>query len=116
MDRKRISKRLGTMRKRCRDKGWDFDLTMEWYIEKLSYGRCEVTGLKFDISKFDSNTYIPAYLPTVDRIDSKKGYTKDNCQLVIMAYNQAKNEYTISELLTWAEKFVEKYENETLLE
>lgn len=51
----------------------------------------------FDIKEqFDSiPTYEDGRIPTnvsVDRIDSKKGYTRDNVQLVCMAINQMKSD------------------------
>lgn len=36
---------------------------------------------------------------SIDRIDSSKGYTKDNVQLVTMAANQMKNDLTLDELI-----------------
>ncbi len=33
------------------------------------------------------------YYPAIDRIDSSKGYTKDNCQLVLSIFNMLKLNY-----------------------
>lgn len=39
---------------------------------------------------------------TIDRIDSDKGYTRDNIRLVCKAANWMKNQMTDNELLQWA--------------
>jgi hypothetical protein len=31
-------------------------------------------------------------MPSIDRIDSSKGYTPDNCRVVLWIINQAKND------------------------
>ena len=43
---------------------------------------------------------------SVDRIDSNKGYTKNNVQLVCMAINQMKSDMSIEELLYFCEHIV----------
>jgi hypothetical protein len=37
--------------------------------------------------------------PSIDRIDSKKGYTPDNCQLITYIANCAKNQFTVDEFV-----------------
>lgn len=34
------------------------------------------------------------FAPSIDRIESKKGYTSDNIQIVCQIVNRAKNEYS----------------------
>lgn len=70
------------------------DLDQKWIEERLSPGTCEVTRLPFD---FEGTSKSAAYrtnawAPSLDRIDSAKGYTKDNCQVVVWAYNRAKGD------------------------
>jgi hypothetical protein len=47
------------------------------------------------------------YKASVDRIDSDKGYTKDNIQLVAMIVNQAKNNLKDDEFLTLVKQIYE---------
>lgn len=74
----------------------DFDYT--FILEKLEKGVCEVTGLPFDFDRVDDKFHNP-YAPSVDRIDSSVGYTKDNTRVVIWQYNLMKGEISDEELL-----------------
>lgn len=74
-----------TARERATDKGWAFTITREWLEEKLSAGRCELTGLPFDFSG-GART---AYSASVDRVNAAQGYTKENCRVILWALNKA---------------------------
>lgn len=65
------------------------DLTLEWLEEKLQNGYCEVSGILF---KMDTrgNKHASFYSPSVDRIDNSRGYTIDNCRMVLHAFNLCK--------------------------
>lgn len=53
---------------------------------------CAVTGIPFE---FDQSRFTKSpWTPTPDRIDSSKGYTKDNAQWVCYMYNIMKSEFT----------------------
>ena len=80
--------------------GKTWTLTYEWFVKKLSVGRCEQTGIEFD---FDFSTKHP-FRPSVDRIDSRLGYTPENCQLVCCIFNLAKSNWTNRQV--WA--FIKK--------
>jgi hypothetical protein len=43
---------------------------------------------------------------SIDRIDSKKGYIKDNIQFVCMAVNQMKSDLTLDELYFFCESIL----------
>lgn len=81
----------------------DTDLTKIWLSEKLSKGICELTGLPFDTSRDTGYTRNPR-VPSIDRIDSSRGYYKDNVQLIFSWLNIAKNEYSMA---TFLELFTE---------
>lgn len=82
--------------------GWLFDLDVEWLVEKLKLGRCEVTGIEFSfLDKGDGQKTHP-WRPSLDRVDSQGCYTKNNVQVVVWMYNQAKNEWTKDQLMTLA--------------
>jgi hypothetical protein len=82
----------------------EFDLTREWAIEKMA-GVCEVTGLPFELDKPDGYRFYP-WAPSVDRIDCKRGYTQDNCRLVVWIYNMAKSEWCDEDVLKMARALV----------
>ena len=66
-------------------KNFVYELDRDWLDKQLAAGTCSQTGLEF---VYESNS---PYTPSIDRIDSSKGYTKDNCQIVCNIYNFAKN-------------------------
>ncbi len=86
-------------RERAKAKGLEFTLSHEWVEERVAYGYCEVTGIRFSFKrpKGDRSTrrsLCRINTPSLDRIDPKLGYTPDNCQVVCWGYNQMKGEFT----------------------
>ena len=76
--------RLRNCKRRAEKKGWDFDLDVEWIQERLDAGICEMSGIQFLYGfrrTWDSFS--------IDRIDSTKGYTKDNCRAILWCLNLA---------------------------
>jgi hypothetical protein len=71
----------------ARRAGIAFDLTHEW--ASSFEGRCAVSGIPFVPSLGETGPFTPS----VDRIDPKKGYTQDNCRLVIWAVNRFRGEH-----------------------
>jgi hypothetical protein len=109
-----IEHRLRSLKKRANQKNIEFNLNKVWIKEKLKNGVCEATGIPFSL---DRTPFVNPFYPSVDRIDTTKGYTKDNCKLVCQIYNLAKADHSIEIIETWCKKFVEQYErtHETLL-
>ena len=96
------------IRSRSKNFNIDTDLTWEYLIELLDYQdrKCAITSLPFEF-KYSFHGRIDQYRASVDRIDSKKGYTKDNVQLVCAQVNIMKHQSSSEELLFWATKIVE---------
>jgi len=57
-----------------------------------SGGNCEVTGIRFNRFKPANNGTRP-WFPSLDRIDSSKGYAVDNCRMVCVAVNIAMGQW-----------------------
>lgn len=55
---------------------------------RRSRGRCEVTGIAFQLQKPDGARARP-FFHSLDRIDSSRGYVADNCRIVCYAVNLA---------------------------
>jgi len=72
---------------RARKKHIRFDLDWVWYDEQYDKG-CAITGRKFDDYEDDP------FLASVDRIDNRLGYTKDNCRLILWCLNAGKSTLT----------------------
>ena len=107
MNYKNILNKLKAVKKRAKRKGLEFNLTKDWVEAKLQKGRCEATGLLF---KLDKKPFVNPYYPTIDRINSDKGYTTTNCQIVCWMFNNAKAECDEETFAYWAKHFVKEYE------
>ncbi len=86
---------FGRARVRARKFNLDFKIELEWVIKVLKKGKCQMTGLKFTFDPPKKGFQFNPYSPSIDRHDPKKGYYKDNCRLVITAYNLAKNQWNM---------------------
>ena len=93
-------------KKRAKKHQWDFDLTKEWIKEKIDNGRCELSGEKFNCDVGIFNTHFNPFTPSVDRINSSKGYTKDNCRVVIAAVNMGIGEWGLDQYISIAKKVI----------
>lgn len=85
---------LQSAKKRAKEKGWNFDLEVEdIQIPEL----CPVLGIPLFVriggkgkGKNDNN-------PSLDRIDSDKGYVKGNVQVISWRANNLKSDGTLEE-------------------
>lgn len=78
-----------TVKQRADKRQIDFDLTVEWFEKRLNFGKCEVSKIPFTLDNFGQK-WNKFYSPSVDRIDNNKGYTIDNCRLVLFGFNAGK--------------------------
>jgi hypothetical protein len=85
-----FSKVLPAAEKRAKRKRQPFALSREDLraICLRSSGCCEVTGLPFSMTGHGSSKMRP-FAPSLDRIDSARGYESGNCRLVCAAVNIA---------------------------
>lgn len=90
---------LKQVKRRAKEKGLPFDIDAEWAMEMLERqgGKCARSGLPLVFA--DS---VQATSASFDRIDSTRGYTKDNVQIVIGMYNSAKSTLTDEDVLRLA--------------
>lgn len=90
-------------RKNAKARGRECNLTredMHTLFDRCG-GRCEVSGIRLNISHNLGDGDRHAWGASLDRIDPSKGYTLDNCRLVCMAANYAMH--------TWGEKVLEEF-------
>ena len=92
-------------KQRAKEKGLLFDLSRDFILKALENGVCQVTNIPF-------NTEIRrgAHFPSVDRIDSTRGYTEDNVQIVIWMYNAAKGTFTHRDVVNFAKAILQEKE------
>lgn len=65
-------------------------------------GRCAVSDVKFALRSEKSGRSM--LKPSIDRIDSTKGYTRDNVHIVCAAVNIIKNDMPHREFLLWCSR------------
>lgn len=76
---------------RAANRNLDFDISKEWIFDRLEEirWRCEVTACEFQDGVGDG--FMSHFSASIDRIDSSRGYTRDNVQFVINWVNIAKS-------------------------
>lgn len=80
---------------RARNKNYSYELSAAiiQVIVISQQNKCALTGVTFDFERGDFRN--KPLGPSIDRIDSRKGYTLDNVQIVTVIANKAKNEYPV---------------------
>ena len=83
-----------------REEATEYNITYEFIISLLQKqdGKCKLSGIPLEYKPNSINNL------SIDRIDSNKGYTKDNIQLVTWAVNQSKNNLTNEQFLDLVSK------------
>jgi len=94
----------------ARKQKFEINISEDWVEEKLKKGTCELTGLPFDFSP-SKNTHFNRYAPSLDRINSSKGYTKDNVRVVLSSVNIALGQYTDEDMLPILEAMITGIKN-----
>lgn len=92
IDDDRVQNKLWASKNRAKKKGFDFNIDLEYLIELLQKQkyRCSLSKTKLDKN-----------IISLDRIDSSKGYTKDNVQWVDKKINCMKNDLTQQDFINW---------------
>lgn len=77
--------------KSARKRNLEFTLTEQdcVAIVRRAAGRCEITGIHFRFDKHHNACKRQPFAPSVDRIDSSRGYVPDNVRLVCLIVNYA---------------------------
>lgn len=106
------------IKSRAKRNGKEYNLSKEFLLDLLSKqsGLCAQTGRTLEPSSFVEGSKYRAHKNTVsvDRVDSSKGYTKDNVQLVVYHYNLAKSAFTQEEMMELCKDVLTKGEQGNL--
>ena len=81
-------------KRRAKEKNIEYDLNLKW-AKKIWTGKCEITGIKFDLT---CETSPSSKSTSLDRIDNNKGYSKDNCRFILHCINMFKGTQSDKEL------------------
>jgi uncharacterized protein with gpF-like domain len=84
------------MKTRSQKASLEFDVDIE-FIQELyekQSGKCVLTGIDFEIGEGSfRKSYRRPFAPSIDRIDCKQGYTKNNIRIVCVIVNIALNDF-----------------------
>lgn len=89
----RTTRLYSSAKNRAKNKGWEFNITPEFIYQKLLPLKCEVTNLDLSLDR-ELTHKANALAPSLDRINSNKGYTLDNVQIVCWWYNVMKQDWS----------------------
>lgn len=84
-----------------------FDLDKDFVLEKLSYGKCELTDLPFSKQLSDKRGRNPM-TPSIDRIKPELGYVKSNVRLICFGLNAALGNWGEETFLLFAKAMMNK--------
>ena len=94
--------------RRIKKRGSEYDITLDDLLNqwKKQKGLCVYSGLKLTHPIDGGDNLTKASL---DRIDSNKGYVKDNIQFISIACNHAKNNMSHEEMIMFCENITKHY-------
>ena len=96
------------MLRSAKNRAKKFDLVFDLVEGDLTLPEfCPILGIKLEVSTDGRGNPQAASL---DRIDNKKGYTKDNVQIISLLANQMKSTATKEELIKFANWIKQTYE------
>lgn len=78
----------------AKKRGIEFSLTLEDVEQMLlsSSGKCELTGIPFDLFK-NPSARVRHWHPSIDRKDCSKGYVTGNVRMIAVAVNVALSDF-----------------------
>lgn len=99
----------------ARNRRIDYSLSREEFIELIK-GNCRYCGIEpllnkklcIGKSKYSKKIYL---INGIDRVDSSRGYHRDNCVSCCRRCNLAKNDMTVEEFRNWLERIFNNYIN-----
>jgi len=95
-------------KRRAKNKGLEFSLSRKDIEDMFSRqgNKCSLTGIDFDFIVPDESWKNNPYSPSIDRVDSSKGYLLNNVRLVLTCVNLAINEWGQDVLDKWVEGYI----------
>lgn len=98
---------IKSAKQRATQKGREFSIDLDFVKSRLHNGKCEVTGIDFDLSPHDRLKNNP-FSPSLDRKDPTGGYTPENTRAVLWQYNAMKMDLFDDEVRAFFALFLER--------
>jgi hypothetical protein len=89
---------LRNARSSAREKGWELTITAQEIEVLLEPGVCFLTGMAF---RLDTDALRDDFAPSLDRIDSSKGYIPGNVRVVCFRVNLMHGNLSDEDFLCW---------------
>lgn len=105
-----LTRMLNQASSRANKKNLKFELDIKWVERNLlrqDY-KCKYSGIKFEMKKHPIDGSKRPFLPSIDKIEPKKGYTKDNSAIVCTIVNVMKNDISMKNFKLICEKIAGK--------
>jgi hypothetical protein len=101
---------LYVYKKHAKDRGFTFDLDYD-YFKELTKGNCHYCGIEpvqvYQLKNPKTGKIrsgVPVYYNGIDRVDSSKGYTKENVVTCCKVCNRAKSNMSLEDFKNWIMK------------
>lgn len=92
-----VKKMVDAARHRARKRGCDFDLTVQDVIELWAEQKGNCYWFNVPMMWIEEASPRHPLIPTLDRTDNRKGYTRGNCVLACWGANAAKGTCELEE-------------------
>lgn len=106
----RLRTLMSAARTRSGHKGLAFELDLDFLLNlvEANNSSCCLTGIAFSLEPSKDEFTVNPYAPSIDKIDPKKGYVKDNVRLILTCVNIALNQFGEEFFTHWATEFVSR--------
>lgn len=106
----RLTELSRTIKLRSKKKGFETDVDKDYLYDlwHSQNGMCAYSGLEMTASAIVGDSRNPTAI-SVDRIDSSRGYTRDNIVLTCWKVNAAKSDLSLNEFVEMCKAITEKY-------
>ena len=84
--RNALQRAFASAQKRANQRGFVLSIADVQALYRNQHGCCAVSGLPFNLQRYDAFVSCP-FAPSLDRMSSKGGYTRNNVRLVCTAVN-----------------------------
>jgi hypothetical protein len=94
---------LRSAKSRAKENNLEFDIDLQ-YLQSVATDYCPIDGLPFDWERhLATDKSLPLATPSLDRIDSSKGYVKGNVKIIGWKWNAKKSNMNLDDLLLLVE-------------
>lgn len=104
---------LEAARGRAKKNNLPIDINLDFLLDiyEQQQGRCKLTDLQFTFDVREQGKHFNPFNPSIDKINTKGGYTKDNIRLVCVIVNLALNQFGEDSFKIMCEAYINNSKN-----